>query len=120
MVIVARANDGWGPFNAVTPIKRKQWIASDLGSFLDAHGMAHQLTAGAPGAAGSLRFHGLSSDHTLLKWHGLPINSVTLGTCDMSLLPMFFFDSVYMRETASLDSDMQQGMGTSIGLPTVH
>jgi iron complex outermembrane receptor protein len=116
VVIVARAHDGWGPFNAVTPIKRKQWIASDLGSFLDAHGMAHQLTAGAPGAAGSLRFHGLSSDHTLLKWHGLPINSVTLGTCDMSLLPMFFFDSVYMRETASLDSDMQQGMGTSIGL----
>ncbi len=95
-------------------------MASDLGSFLDAHGMAHQLTAGAPGAAGSLRFHGLSSDHTLLKWHGLPINSVTLGTCDMSLLPMFFFDSVYMRETASLAGDMQQGMGTTISLGNTH
>jgi vitamin B12 transporter len=116
VVIVHRATDGWGPFNAITPLKRKQWIGSDLGTFLDAHGMAHQLTAGAPGAAGSLRFHGLSSDHTLLKWHGLPINSVTLGTCDMSLLPMFFFDSVYMQETASMGGNMQQGMGTTIGL----
>ena len=89
VVIVARATDGWGPFNAVSPLKRKQWIGSDLGSFLDAQGLAHQLTAGAPGAAGSLRFHGLSSDHTLLTWYGMPINSFTLGTCDMSLLPMF-------------------------------
>ena len=119
VVIVARATDGWGPFNAVSPLKRKQWIGSDLGSFLDAHGLAHQLTAGAPGAAGSLRFHGLSSDHTLLTWYGMPINSVTLGTCDMSLLPMFFFDSVYLRETPTLGGTMQQGMGTTIGLGNV-
>jgi iron complex outermembrane receptor protein len=104
----------------VSPLKRKQWIGSDLGSFLDAHGMAHQLTAGAPGAAGSLRFHGLSSDHTLLTWYGMPINSVTLGTCDMSLLPMFFFDSVYLRETPTLGGNMQQGMGTTIGLGNAY
>jgi iron complex outermembrane receptor protein len=119
VVIVARATDGWGPFNAVSPLKRKQWIGSDLGSFLDAHGIAHQLTAGAPGAAGSLRFHGLSSDHTLLTWYGMPINSVTLGTCDMSLLPMFFFDSVYLRETPTLGGNVQQGMGATIGLGNV-
>jgi hypothetical protein len=75
VVIVARASDGWGPFNVVTPLKHRQWLQSDVGSFLDAHGLAHQLTAGAPGAAGSLRFHGLSSDHTVLTWHGMPINS---------------------------------------------
>ena len=120
VVIVARASDGWGPFNAVTPLRRKQWIGSDLGSFLDAHGMAHQLTAGAPGAAGSLRFHGLSSDHTLLTWHGMPINSVTLGTIDMSLLPMFFFDAVYLRESPTLSGNMQQGMGATINLGNVH
>jgi iron complex outermembrane receptor protein len=120
VVIVARATDGWGPFNAVSPLKRKQWMGSDLGSYLDAHGLAHQLTAGAPGAAGSLRFHGLSSDHTLLTWYGMPINSVTLGTCDMSLLPMFFFDSVYLRETPTLGGNMQQGMGTTIGLGNAY
>jgi len=120
VVIVARATDGWGPFNTVSPLKRKQWIGSDLGSFLDANGMAHQLTAGAPGAAGSLRFHGLSSDHTLLTWYGMPINSVTLGTCDMSLLPMFFFDSVYLRETPSLGGNVQQGMGATISLGNAY
>jgi len=120
VVIVARATDGWGPFNAVSPLKRKQWIGSDLGSFLDAHGLAHQLTAGAPGAAGSLRFHGLSSDHTLLTWYGMPINSVTLGTCDMSLLPMFFFDSVYLRETPGLSGNVQQGMGATISLGNAY
>jgi vitamin B12 transporter len=116
VVIVYRATDGWGPFNAITPLKRKQWVGSDLGTFLDANGMAHQLTAGAPGAAGSLRYHGLSSDHTLLTWHGMPINSVTLGTCDMSLLPMFFFDSVYLKEAPGSGGSMQQGMGATIGL----
>ncbi len=120
VVIVARATDGWGPFNAVSPLKRKQWIGSDLGSFLDAQGLAHQLTAGAPGAAGSLRFHGLSSDHTLLTWYGMPINSFTLGTCDMSLLPMFFFDSVYLRETPAIGGGIQQGMGTTISLGNAH
>jgi len=116
VVIVYRATDGWGPFNAITPLKRKQWMGSDLGSFLDANGMAHQLTAGAPGAAGSLRYHGLSSDHTLLTWHGMPINSVTLGTCDMSLLPMFFFDSIYLHESHGAGGSMQQGMGSTISL----
>jgi vitamin B12 transporter len=120
VVIVARATDGWGPFNAVAPLKRKQWLGSDLGSFLDANGIAHQLTAGAPGAAGSLRFHGLSSDHTLLTWYGMPINSVTLGTGDMSLLPMFFFDAVYLKETPTLAGNTQQGMGATINLGNVQ
>ena len=120
VVIVARASEGWGPFNVVTPLKHRQWLQSDVGSFLDAHGLAHQLTAGAPGAAGSLRFHGLSSDHTVLTWHGMPINSVTLGTCDMSLLPMFFFDEIRLNDTPSNGYGMHQGMSTTIQLGNAH
>jgi hypothetical protein len=46
----------------------------------------------------------------------MPINSVTLGTSDMSLLPMFFFDSVYLRETPTHSGNTQQGMGATIAL----
>ncbi|MFN5621244.1 MAG: hypothetical protein ACK478_08070 [Flavobacteriales bacterium] len=116
VIIVARASDFWGAANVVTPLKRRQWLTGDVGSFLDAHGLAHQLTAGAPGAAGSLRFHGLSSDHTLLSWQGLPLNSMTLGTCDVSLLPMFFFELIRVSDNPAHTGAAQQGMGTTIQL----
>lgn len=116
VVIIARAGSIWKPSSVITPLQRRQWIGGDVGSFLDAHGIAHQLVAGAAGAASSLRYHGLSSDHAVLTWHGLPINSVTLGTCDMSLMPLFFFDQVRLYETPSLSEGMQCGMGLTIDL----
>lgn len=104
------------PNSVMNSLKRKQWLGSDVGSFLDYHGLAHQITSGAPGAASSIRFHGMASDHTLITWNGLPINSLSLGMCDMSLLPVFLFDQVVMSDLPDASEELQAGMATTIRL----
>ncbi len=74
--------------------------STDLGTGLDRSGVAGVLANGAPGAASSLRFRGLGSDHTVLYWQGIPINSISLGTCDLSLIPSFFADQATLFSSA--------------------
>jgi outer membrane cobalamin receptor len=56
------------------------------------------------GSSGSLAvpsLRGSSSNHTLLTWNGFPINSITLGQCDLSHSPTEFMDNVTVTHGAS-------------------
>ena len=55
------------------------------------------------GASGSLsvpNFRGTSAQHTSVNWNGFPVNSATLGQCDLSLTPAEFTDKVSISHSA--------------------
>ncbi len=90
--------------------------SSDLGTALDRSGVAGVLSNGAPGAASSLRFRGLGSDHTVLYWQGIPINSISLGTCDLSLIPAFFADQATLFSSAGALQLPDNNFGVALDL----
>jgi vitamin B12 transporter len=92
------------------------WASQDLGTYFDRHGLATILPVGASGAACSIRSQGLSSDHTVLNWFGVPINAVSLGTCDMSMIPVFFFDqaTIYNSPETNVLPGSNIGMGINL------
>jgi vitamin B12 transporter len=88
----------------------------DLGAWLERMGLAQINRNGAPGAAATVRFRGLSSDHTQMLWNGIPINSIALGTCDLSMMPAFLFDGMYFSEGAGVNSNLIPGLGATMNL----
>ena len=46
------------------------------------------------GMLSTMAMRGTSASHTKVCWNGLPVNSLTMGQTDFSLLPVFFFDDV--------------------------
>ncbi|TKG91560.1 TonB-dependent receptor [Puteibacter caeruleilacunae] len=56
---------------------------------------------GSPGASSSLSIRGAGASHTQVNWNGFPINSVTLGSSDLSNLPAGGFNSIDMVYGAS-------------------
>lgn len=91
----------------------------DLGQFLDRMGMATILSNGAPGSTASIRNRGLASDHTMLNWNGVPINSVSLGTCDLSLIPVFFIDKIDVVSFRTLQGSANSNLGDVVHLNSI-
>lgn len=56
---------------------------------------------GTPGASASLSLRGAGSNHTQVNWNGFPINSVTLGSADLSALSAGSFNEVSLIYGAS-------------------
>jgi len=73
-------------------MQSRTYYAQDLGTYLDRKGLAQINMNGAPGTTSIVRFRGTASDHTSIFWQGIPINSVSLGMSDVSLIPVFLFD----------------------------
>jgi outer membrane cobalamin receptor len=88
----------------------------DLGTMLDGLGFAGVLVNGAAGAASALRFRGLASDHTTLYWQSIPLNSMSLGTCDLSMIPAFFSDQVTIISSAGTSQFANNNFGVAIAL----
>jgi len=55
-------------------------------------------TTGASGQAQNIRTGGFSADHAAVFWGGLELNSMTLGSADLSLLPLFLFSNAQVSE----------------------
>lgn len=56
---------------------------------------------GNAGAISTLSLRGTGANHTQVNWNGFPINSVTLGSSDLSALPAGSFDQVSLVYGAS-------------------
>lgn len=65
-----------------------------LGRFF-IHNTALNVKAyGTGGAATNMTLRGTSASHVQVNWNGFPINSVTLGSCDFSMVPVSGFDRI--------------------------
>jgi vitamin B12 transporter len=88
----------------------------DLGVLLDRSGAAFINVSGPPGASASARFAGFSSDHAVFFWNGVPINSLSLGTCDLSMVPGFFVDQAVLYRNSSVNEVPSGGLGMTLNL----
>lgn len=64
---------------------------------------------GSPGASSSISLRGLGASHTQINWNGFPINSITLGSSDVSNIPIMTNQSVSVVPGAS---GVSYGSGT--------
>ncbi|SDD58261.1 iron complex outermembrane recepter protein [Algoriphagus faecimaris] len=84
--------------------KQVTWEKKDLASF-QSQSLARLLAAQSPvfireygpGMLASPSFRGTSAGHTSIFWNGIPLNSPSLGQSDLSLLPVFAFESASLH-----------------------
>ncbi|MEA1886142.1 MAG: TonB-dependent receptor [Bacteroidota bacterium] len=65
-----------------------------LGLFLRHNTSLNLKAYGSGGAVTSLTLRGTSASHVQVNWNGFPINSVTLGSTDFSMIPVTGFDKI--------------------------
>ncbi len=75
--------------------------------FIKSYGRGSQATAS---------FRGTAASHTQLLWNGIDINSPARGYADLSLVPVFFIDDVYLLHGGSSLSEGLGAIGGSIHL----
>ncbi len=107
------------------------FAGESLGRFLMNNTSLNIKAYGAGGAATTISLRGTSASHVQVNWNGFPINSVTLGSCDFSMIPTTGFNSISMVYGApgalygsgtfggavNLDSDLKPGKALN---GTVH
>ncbi|MBN1986885.1 MAG: TonB-dependent receptor [Prolixibacteraceae bacterium] len=68
------------------------------------------------GSAATASFRGTAATHTQVLWNGMNLNSPMNGTADLSLLPVFFTDDVYLLHGGSSMAEGSGALGGSIHL----
>ncbi len=79
----------------------RSWSGESLGRFLSGNTALNIKAYGAGGALSSLALRGTTSSHVQVNWNGFPINSVTLGSTDFSMIPAAGFSQVSLVYGAS-------------------
>ncbi len=73
----------------------------NLGELLRQHSTLSILSYGGYNSLTSISFRGTGSNHTLVTWNGFPVNSLTTGGVDLSLIPVGIFDKISLVYGAS-------------------
>jgi vitamin B12 transporter len=87
-----------------------------LAQLLTRKGLGNITSYGAIGSAALARVGGSSPSQTLLSWHGLPINSPTLGMADLSLIPANAFEQIYFNDRSPQSNRQGSTIGSEIAL----
>ena len=72
----------------------QSYAGESLGQFLISNTAINVKAYGTGGALVSVSLRGSSANHVQVNWNGFPINSVTLGSCDFSMIPATGFDRI--------------------------
>ncbi|MCG6187740.1 TonB-dependent receptor plug domain-containing protein [Maribellus maritimus] len=68
------------------------------------------------GSSATASFRGTAATHTQVLWNGMNLNSPMNGIADLSLLPVFFADDVYLLHGGSSMAESSGALGGSIHL----
>jgi len=68
------------------------------------------------GSTATASFRGTAATHTQVLWNGMNLNSPMNGIADLSLLPVFFTDDVYLLHGGSSLTEGSGALGGSIHL----
>jgi iron complex outermembrane receptor protein len=90
-------------------------ITTDLSDLIADYSPVFIKTYGA-GSAATASFRGMAATHTQVLWNGMNLNSPMRGFADLSLLPVFFTDDVYLLHGGSSMTEGSGGLGGSIVL----
>jgi iron complex outermembrane receptor protein len=93
------------------------YAARSLGDLLQEKSPVFVRQYGA-GMLASPSFRGTSAGHTAVFWNGLPINSISLGQSDLSILPIQAIDHVEVHFGSSGALFGNEAIGGSVHLDT--
>ncbi|MCB0762715.1 MAG: hypothetical protein KDC12_14400, partial [Flavobacteriales bacterium] len=99
--VVDRAEDTYQTRTELDSAIALTLIDADMGELIAQRTTGHVLQYGPAGATSSMRQGGLAADHFTVAWHGLSLNSITLGQADMSLFPVFLFNKSTLYQTTN-------------------
>ena len=94
----------------------KQYRNGDLGQLLQAASPVFVKQYGGAGSLATVSFRGSSSAQTQIQWNGFPLNSLTSGDIDLSLIPAGFMDNVSVTHGASGSLYGSGSFGGSVNL----
>lgn len=72
-----------------------------LGEALSTQGGLQVSSYGSRGSLSGVKIRGTGDNHTRFHWNGIPLNSLTTGTMDASLIPAGFMQSISITKGAS-------------------
>ncbi len=73
----------------------------NLGEALQAQGGIMISSYGSRGSLAGIKIRGTGDNHTMFHWNGIPVNSLTTGTMDASLIPAGFMQNIAITKGAS-------------------
>lgn len=78
-----------------------QFVFLNLAEVLREQGGMLISSYGSRGSLAGIKIRGTGDNHTRFLWNGIPVNSLTTGTMDASLIPAGFMQSVAITKGAS-------------------
>lgn len=78
-----------------------QHLNASLGELLHGITPVYINFYGHSGSTASIFLRGASSSQTTVNWNGFPMNSITLGSADLSFFPVLAFNEISMVHAAS-------------------
>jgi vitamin B12 transporter len=75
--------------------------SSNLGEILSSLTSVNIPLYGSSGSLATISLRGSGTNHTSVVWNGFPINSITTGSVDLSLIPGDFFEEIFIAHGAS-------------------
>ncbi|NLE36148.1 MAG: TonB-dependent receptor [Bacteroidales bacterium] len=79
----------------------RHYAGESLGRLLSGQTALNIRAYGVGGGSTSISIRGSSSSHVQVNWNGFPVNSVTLGSSDISMIPAAGFDRISVAYGAS-------------------
>jgi Outer membrane cobalamin receptor protein len=77
------------------------YAGESLSRFLTSNTALNVKAYGVGGALANITLRGTATSHVQVNWNGFPINSATLGSCDISMIPAGGFNQVSVVYGAS-------------------
>lgn len=90
-------------------------LSADLSELLSSQTPVFVKNYG-PGAQSTAHFRGTSASHTQIIWNGISLNSPMRGYTDLSQVPLFFVDEIYLLHGGSSLTETSGALGGSIHL----
>lgn len=78
----------------------KQNSFNNLGELLAASSLLNITQYGSSGSLAQVSFRGTQATQTSVNWNGMPLNSITVGSMDLSLIPVEGFKEVTVQHGA--------------------
>jgi outer membrane cobalamin receptor len=99
-------------------MQRVSMLTTDLSELISEYSPVFVKSYGR-GSAATASFRGAAASHTQVLWNGMNLNSPMRGITDLSLLPVFFTDDVYLLHGGSSMTRGSGSLGGSIHLENV-
>lgn len=96
-------------------LQRVSSLTTDLSELISDYSPVFVKSYGR-GSAATASFRGTAASHTQVLWNGMNLNSPMRGFADLSLLPVFFTDEIYLLHGGSSLTKGSGALGGSIHL----